>query len=65
MVSARRSRATARSGEGAVKRLAAAALLMGGIALAQAIVYGPSLAGRKILLPVDILGAYVLLPKLG
>jgi hypothetical protein len=32
------------------------ALLIAGLAFAQFILYGPSLAGRKILLPLDLLG---------
>ena len=39
-------------------------ILLAGIVLGQAILYGPSLAGRKILLPLDILAeATVYLPR--
>ena len=37
---------------GALRR---AAILLGGVILSQAVLYGPSLAGRKILLPLDLL----------
>ena len=37
------------------RRLARLMIVLAGIALGQAILYGPSLAGRKILLPLDIL----------
>jgi len=36
-------------------RLGKLALLLAGIALGQAVLYGPSLAGRRILLPLDLL----------
>lgn len=38
-------------------RLARLSLVLAGVTLGQAVLYGPSLAGRKILLPVDILTA--------
>ena len=37
------------------RRLARLLIVLAGIVLGQAILYGPSLAGRKILLPLDIL----------
>ena len=39
----------------APRRLARLLIVLAGIILGQAILYGPSLAGRKILLPLDIL----------
>ncbi|MGD0261262.1 MAG: hypothetical protein ABSD29_15730 [Verrucomicrobiota bacterium] len=36
-------------------KLARLVIVLGGIVLGQAVLYGPSLAGRKILLPLDIL----------
>jgi len=40
---------------GPKRRLARLLIVLAGIALGQAVLYGPSLAGRKILLPLDIL----------
>ena len=37
------------------RRLARLLIVLAGIVLGQVILYGPSLAGRKILLPLDIL----------
>src|ERR1035441_6906029 len=39
----------------APRRLARLLIVLAGITLGQAILYGPSLAGRKILLPLDML----------
>ena len=39
----------------APRRLARLLIVLAGIALGQAILYGPSLTGRKILLPLDVL----------
>src|ERR1039458_5593707 len=37
------------------RRVTRLVILLAGIVLGQVVLYGPSLAGRKILLPVDIL----------
>ena len=44
------------------RKLARLMIVLAGIVLGQAILYGPSLAGRKILLPLDILAAPAHLP---
>ena len=45
----------ARSGKIESSRNVRLAILLGGIVLSQGILYGPSLVGAKILLPLDIL----------
>jgi hypothetical protein len=41
--------------EGPASRIVRLLVVLGGIALGQIVLYGPSLAGRKVLLPLDIL----------
>jgi hypothetical protein len=48
---------TSDGGEQVRRKLARLIIVLAGIVLGQAVLYGPSLAGRKILLPLDVLTA--------